>query len=120
MTDVPAPIDPATQARLDALRQRRATSSPVDRHARPTARRRHAAMGGRILAGSLSASAALALTAMMAGAGPGATVAGPSPAPPPAPVVIVVPSGSDTARSADAAPSVTFPVAPPVTSSQAS
>lgn len=89
-----------------------------------TDRRRHAATGGRILAGSLSASVALGLMAVMAGADSGATAAQSPASPSPEPVVIVVRSGTQTTRavtgSPAAAPAVVASSAPPVTSSRAS
>ncbi len=121
------PPDAATQARLAALRERQGAAQGANRPAageRP--RRRHAATGARIFAGSLSASAALGLMALMAGVDPGATVAeSPDPSPP-QPVVIVVRSStgatltSTASPTVAAAPLVAASTAPPVTSSQAS
>jgi hypothetical protein len=75
MTTDTSPADDHA-ARLEALRQRRAASRPAPpadtaepavaaANPRRQARRRHAATGGRILAGSLSAAAALGLMAAM-------------------------------------------------------
>ena len=106
-------------ARLAALRERRAGGQGEDQPSGVTRhRRRHAATGARILAGSLSASAALALMAMMAGVGSGARVAESPVSSPPEPVVIVV--RSSTGATVAAAPAVAASAAPPVTSSQSS
>jgi hypothetical protein len=120
-------------ARLEALRQRRAASrpaSPADT-AEPTAAianpgrraRRHAATGGRILAGSVSAAAALALMGAMANATNPSTDApttttGDDTA---VPTVIVIrrPAGA-TEVAAPGAPRVTPTVAAPVTTSRGS
>lgn len=115
------PPDAATEARLDALRQRRATSTHGNRPTPAKTRRRHPAAGARILVGSVSASAALGLIAMMAGADSGPTVAESSPASPsPEPVVVVDRSSTDAVSSVAPAPIVTASTAAPVTSSQAS
>ena len=115
------PPDAATEARLNALRQRRATSTHGNRPTPAKIRRRHPAAGARILAGSLSASAALGLIAMMAGADSGPTVGESSPASPsPEPVVIVGRSSTDAVSPVGTAPIVTGSTATPVTSSQAS
>jgi hypothetical protein len=108
-------------ARLAALQQRRAPG--------PTARgrRRHAAAGARILAGSISAATGLVLMGAMADsptnttATPASHVTGSS-----APNVIVVPRGTSNATSPAApsappsAPLVTAGTAPPITTSQGS
>ncbi len=57
----------AAQARIEALRQRRATSGAHRDSEAARPRRRHAAAGARILAAGLSASAALGLMGAMAG-----------------------------------------------------
>lgn len=118
-TSTRPPSDTATQARLAALRERRAVALDEGRPATGKRhRRRHAATGARIVAGGLSVSTALGLAALMAGVDPGATVAG-GPAPAPSDrVVIVVRSSTGTATSA--APRVAASNAPPVTSSQSS
>lgn len=120
-------------ARLEALRQRRSATHPApaadsDEPAeataapRPRTRRRHAATGGRILAGSLSAAAALGLMGAMAHATspstdpPTATIGDPA-----APSVIVIRrSAGATEVAAPAAPRVTPTVAAPVTTSRGS
>jgi hypothetical protein len=125
-------------ARLEALRQRRSqprqavppdTTRPTPvpaPNASPRRRtgRRHAAAGGRILAGSLSAAAALGLIGVMTDAvtpatAPETPVAAVTPA---APTVIVVhrtPSASGVAQPAPAPP-VVATAAPPVTASRGS
>lgn len=120
-------------ARLEALRQRRGATQPAptadsDEPAaatagrRPRTHRRHAATGGRILAGSLSAAAALGLMGAMAQAAspstdaPTATVSDAA-APP---VIVIRRSVRPTAVAAPASPRVTPTVAAPVTTSRGS
>jgi hypothetical protein len=122
MTTDPTSADDRA-ARLDALRRRRTgtpeagtveSASPTAPRRRP--HRRHAATGGRILAGSLSAAAALALMGAMAHATSPSTDA---PTPTTAPGAT-----APTARAADvaapAAPRVTPTAAAPVTTSRGS
>jgi hypothetical protein len=114
-------LDAATQARLDALRERRAPSNKGSRPGHGKNRRRHHAVGARILAGSLSASTALALMALMSGADSGATAAESNlVSASPEPLVIFVRPDTDTAPSVRTAPRVAASNATPVTSSHAS
>ena len=118
-TSTRPPPETATEARLAALRERRAVA--LD-EARPATgkrhRRRHAATGARIVVAGLSVSTALGLAGLMAGVDSGATVAE-SPAPSPSDrIVIVVRSSTGVTRTA--APPVAASNAPPVTSSQSS
>ena len=118
----------AAQARIEALRQRRATSGAHRDSEAARPRRRHAAAGARILAAGLSASAALGLMGAMAGglSSDGATDQSPTPAVPAAePVVTVIrrsANGADLARTPAIAPApaVQPTNAAPVTSSQGS
>jgi hypothetical protein len=133
-TDPTAPDDRA--ARLAALRERRAATGPATPPpdgqsatapaltARPRARRRHAATGGRIMAGSLSAAAALALMGAMAHAttSTAQAPAGPAAATSATPTVIVIRRSGDTASAvaAPVTPRVTPTAAAPVTTSRGS
>ena len=120
--------DPAAQARIEALRQRRADSGAHRDSEAARPRRRHAAAGARILAAGLSASAALGLMGAMAGglSSDSATDQPPTSAAPVAePVVIVIrrsANGTDLARTPEVAPApaVQPTNATPITSSQGS
>jgi hypothetical protein len=124
-------ISPAERAaRVEALHQRRAaragradaleSSAPSALRSRGRPRR-HAALGGRLLAGSLSVAATLGLMGVMAGpvtetsssSAPAATVDTSS-----APTVIIVPPSSAT-ESSTPVPQAVVPAAPPVTASAA-
>lgn len=105
----------------------RAATSSAARPVGPKRRRRHAATGARILAGSLSAAATLGLAAAMAnGAAPPAPSSGPTPAP--GALVVVRPSdheaadgaGEHAAIAAAPLPRVMASDAPAVTVSRAS
>jgi hypothetical protein len=118
---VPAMTADERAARLAALQRRRAPVAEAPR------RRRHAAAGARILAGSLSAATGLVLMGAMAEsptnttAAPVSHVSGTT-----APNVLVAPrqtsqGTSQTPRTtAPSAPPVTAGIAPPVTTSQGS
>ena len=118
--------DAGRQARLEALQRRRTATQATEAPPSGKCRRRHAATGARILAGSLSASAALGLMAVMAGAPASDTGATPNAPAAARPVVIVVRSSSDSSRSdlgsptIAAAPAVSASTRTPVTTSQAS
>ena len=120
-------------ARLEALQRRRAAARPALRSgpAEPStatpatgrrARRRHAAMGGRILAGSLSAAAALGLVGAMAhvaGASTETSTTGTGDAAA-VPTVIVIHRPAGASAAARAAPHVTPTTAAPVATSRGS
>jgi hypothetical protein len=132
------PLSDDRAARLEALRQRQSqprqavppdTTRPTPVPApnalpRPRTRRRHAAAGGRILAGSLSAATALGLMGAMAHAVTPAT----EPGTPVVPVmsaaqtVIVVRRPASTAGVTQPAPAppVVATAAPPATASRGS
>ncbi len=133
MTTDPTAADERV-ARLEALRQRRgpkhsAPTADSDGTAtapagtRPRTRRRHAATGGRMIAGSLSAAAALGLMGAMAQAtspstdAPTTTAATDAAAPT---VTVIRRSTGATEVAAPAAPRVTPTVAAPVTTSRGS
>ena len=133
MTTEPTSADERA-ARLEALRRRRSaprTAAPAGHDGpgtatarpRPSARRHHAATGGRILVGSLSGAAALGLMAAMAsGAGPGTdpptTVPGDAAAA--SPVVVIRRSDGTTEIPTAAAPPVAPTATAPVTTSRGS
>lgn len=119
--------DAARRARLEALQRRRTATRANEPPASGKSRRRHAATGARVLAGSLSAGAALGLMALMAGTPAGDTGATPAATSASAqPVVIVVRSSGDSLRtdtgspSIAAAPAVSASTRTPITTSQAS
>jgi hypothetical protein len=96
-------------ARLDAVRQRRA--------------RRHAATGGRIFAGSLSAAAALGLMGAMAdptGSNSNASTATPAAAPAARAVIVIRRPAAATDVAVPATPRIVSTAAAPVATSRAS
>jgi hypothetical protein len=114
-----------TAARLEALHRRRATSSPGRANAPPgrRRRRRHAAIGARIMAAGLSASITLGLVGALARAGRTDSTGGTAVTPESTVVVRRTPAPTASgapAPTAPSVPSVTATTAPPVTSSQAS
>jgi hypothetical protein len=114
-----------TAARLEALRRRRAPSILARANALPgrRRRRRHAAIGARIMAAGLSASITLGLVGALARASKTDSTGGTAITPAPAVVVRRTPAPTASGAPVPTAPSVppvTATNAPPVTSSHAS
>ena len=121
-------------ARLEALRQRRAPTRPAPpaepvgpttaaAATRRRARRRHAAIGGRILAGSLSAAVALGLMGAMAhatGSNGDASTATPADTPAARAVIVIRRPDAATDVAALATPRIAATAVAPVTTSRGS